>query len=43
MEIFYYIFCVIEFARISVISIKIIIDIFSFNFIFKTGLKGFRI
>ena len=36
MKIFYYVFCIIELASINIILIKIFIDVFSFNLIFKT-------
>ena len=36
MKVFYYIFCIIEFVSINVISAKIFIDVFLFNFISKT-------
>ena len=43
MEVLYDILYVIEFARVSVILIEIIIDIFLFDLIFKAILGGFRI
>ena len=36
MKIFYYVFCTIEFILINVILIEIFINVFLFNFIFKT-------
>ena len=36
MKVFYYVFCIIEFVSINVISIEIFIDVFSFNLIFKS-------
>ena len=36
MKVFYYVFCIVEFASINVILIKIFIDVFSFNLIFKS-------
>ena len=36
MKVFYYILCIVELVSINVILIKIFIDVFSFNFIFKT-------
>ena len=36
MKVFYYVFCIVEFVSINVILIKIFIDVFSFNLIFKT-------
>ena len=36
MKVFYYVFCIIEFVSINVILIKIFIDVFSFNLIFKS-------
>ena len=43
MRILYDILYVIEFARVNIILIEIIINIFSFNFIFKAALKDFRV
>ena len=36
MKVFHYILCIVELASINVILIKILIDVFSFDFIFKT-------
>ena len=36
MKVFHYVFCIVEFVSINVISIKIFIDVFSFNLIFKS-------
>ena len=36
MKVLYYIFCIIEFASINVILIKIFIDVFLFNLVSKT-------
>ena len=36
MKVFHYILCIIEFASIRIILIKIFIDVFSFNLIFKS-------
>ena len=36
MKVFHYVFCIIEFASINIVLIKIFIDVFSFNFVFKT-------
>ena len=36
MKIFYYVLRIVELVSINVISIKIFINVFSFNFIFKT-------
>ena len=36
MKVFYYVFCIIELVSINVILIKILINVFSSNFIFKT-------
>ena len=36
MKVFYYVFCIVELVSINVILIKILIDVFSSDFIFKT-------
>ena len=36
MKVFYYVFYIIELVSINVILIKIFIDVFSFDFVFKT-------
>ena len=36
MKVFYYIFCIVELVSINVILIKILIDVFSFDFVLKT-------
>ena len=36
VKVFHYVFCIIEFVSISVILIKIFIDVFLFDFVFKT-------
>ena len=36
MKVFHYVFCIVEFVSINVILIKIFIDVFSFNLIFKS-------
>ena len=36
MKVFYYVLCIVEFASINIILIKIFIDVFSFNLIFKS-------
>ena len=36
MKVFYYVLCIIEFVSINVISIKIFIDVFSFNLVSKS-------
>ena len=43
MKVFYYIFCIVEFVSINIISIKNFIDIFSFNLVFKTISQFFEI
>ena len=43
MKILYYILCIIELASINIILIKIFIDVFSFNLIFKTISQFFEI
>ena len=43
MKIFYYVLCIVELVLINVILIKILIDVFSFNFIFKTISQFFKI
>ena len=43
MKVFYYVFCIVEFISINVILIKIFIDVFSFNLIFKTISQFFKI
>ena len=36
MKVFYYVFCIVELVSINVKLIQIFIDVFSFDFIFKT-------
>ena len=36
MKVFYYVFCIVELVSINVILIKILIDVFSSDFVFKT-------
>ena len=43
MKVFYYVLCIIELVSINVILIKILIDVFSFNLIFKTISQFFEI
>ena len=43
MKVFYYVFCIVEFVSINIILIKIFIDVFSFNLIFKTISQFFEI
>ena len=43
MKVFYYIFRIVELVSINVISIKIFIDVFSSDFIFKTISQFFEI
>ena len=43
MKVFYYIFCIVELVSIRVILIKIFIDVFLFNFIFKSIPQFFEI
>ena len=43
MKVFYYVFCIVEFVSINIILIKILIDVFSSDFIFKTISQFFEI
>ena len=43
MKVFHYVLCIIEFASINVILIKIFIDVFSFNLVFKSISQFFEI
>ena len=43
MKVFYYVFCIVELVLINVILIKILIDVFSFDFVFKTISQFFEI
>ena len=43
MKVFYYIFCIVELASINVILIKIFIDVFLSNLVFKTISQFFEI
>ena len=36
MKVFHYVFCIVELVSINVILIKIFIDVFPFDFVFKT-------
>ena len=43
MKVFYYVFRIVEFVLINIILIEILIDVFSFDFIFKTISQFFKI
>ena len=43
MKVFYYVFCIVELVSINVILIKIFIDVFLSNFVFKTISQFFEI
>ena len=43
MKVFYYVFCIVELVSINVVLIKILIEVFSFNLVFKTISQFFEI
>ena len=43
MKVFYYVFCIVEFVSINIILIEIFIDVFLFNFVFKSIPQFFEV
>ena len=43
MKVFHYVFCIVEFVSINVVSVEIFVDVFSFNLVFKSISQFFEV